>query len=225
MARASKVKENAEDGSLIIIDGEQISNGGDYAVRIQQPYVITLGVRGVATLLSHRYNPEDVEAKKNAPKNSEIKNKDNIEAYVYRDDEGRICIPGTYIYACLQDAGRYEQDPRSPRKSMRDLIKAGIVPLTELAPFMRDGEYLTTWDYVDKQRVKVTQSAVPRERPAFTAGWQLEWELMVTAPEWITPQKVHQLATNAGRLCGLADYRPTYGRFAVSRFEVTPYTD
>lgn len=214
-----------ENGKVVVVTEDQLSNGGDFGIEVSRPYHIRLGIRGVATMLMHRYNAEDVESKKNAAKNSKQKNEDNLEAYVYRDQEGHICIPGTYIYACLQDAGRYMQDPRSPRKSMRDLVKAGIIPVTEMAPITRDGEFFTDWDYVDQQRVKVTQSAITRSRPAFLSGWEAEWNLMITAPEYIPPEKVLKLATDAGRLCGIADYRPTYGRFAIAKFEVFDLED
>lgn len=208
------------DGDTLTLDEGQISNTGEFAIKFEEPYFLTLGIRGVAPILLHRYQAEDVEAKKKAGKNSAAKNTDNIEAYVYRNEKGEICLPGTYIYACLQDAGRYMQDPRSPRKSARDLIKAGIVPIDSLAPFMRDGKTFTDWDYVDVQRVTINRAAVTRHRPAFNAGWQVEWRLLVNAPEWLEPHTVAQLANNAGRLCGIADFRPTYGRFVVTRFDV-----
>jgi hypothetical protein len=213
------------EGVAVMVDGGQVSNSGEFSILTQEPYIITLGIRGTSAILLHRYQTEDVEAKAKAGKNSAAKKTDNVEAYVYRDEEEHIGLPGTYIYACLQDAGRYMQDPRSPRKSARDLIKAGIVPITDLAPFMRDGEYVTKWDYVDQRRVTINRAAVTRSRPAMTTGWTCEWQLLVNAPEWLSPETVLTLANNAGRLCGIADFRPTYGRFAVSRFLIEKALD
>ena len=43
---------------------------------------------------------------------------------------------------------------------------------------------------------------------------------MVNLPEYIPPDALQDVLVNAGRLIGLADFRPTYGRFAVQRFEI-----
>lgn len=42
---------------------------------------------------------------------------------------------------------------------------------------------------------------------------------MVNLPEYISPELLHALLTDAGRLIGVGDFRPTYGRFRVIRFE------
>jgi hypothetical protein len=41
---------------------------------------------------------------------------------------------------------------------------------------------------------------------------------MVNLPEYVSPEMLHGLLTDAGRLVGLADFRPTYGRFRVTQF-------
>ena len=46
-----------------------------------------------------------------------MKKTDNLEAYVWRDDDGMICIPGSYVHRAMVEAGRFIQDPRSARKS------------------------------------------------------------------------------------------------------------
>ena len=53
------------------------------------------------------------------------------------------------------------------------------------------------------------------------AGWSVVIELMVLLPEYIPPDVLHDVLINAGRLVGIADYRPTYGRFHVQHFEIT----
>jgi hypothetical protein len=89
------------------------------------------------------------------------------------------------------------------------------VPVTTIATLGQ-----TTWDYLDRQRVTVQRAAVTRVRPAFHSGWRATFDLSVLTPEYITPQELHSVLADAGRLVGLADFRPTYGRFAVVAFEV-----
>jgi hypothetical protein len=112
-------------------------------------------------------------------------------------------------------AAKFRQDPRSPRKSAMDLFKAGVLALTPLAPLG-----VSAWDYEHKCRVMVQRNGVTRVRPAMKTGWSIDVELMVNLPEYIALEALQEVIVNAGRLVGLGDFRPTYGRFMVSRFEV-----
>lgn len=193
----------------------------DAEVSIALPFTINVTVEGTADLLFHRYSADEVAEKGAAAKGSKAKKTDNIEAYLYRDADGYICMPGRYLQRALQEAGRFQQDPRSPRKSALDLCKAGLVVTPLLAPVIpQAGEGPTQeWDYLDRQRVVVQRNAVTRVRPAFAQGWRCDMEIMSLLPEYLTPAFVRRLIDDAGRFIGLADFRPTYGRFTVTRWE------
>lgn len=172
-------------------------------------------IEGTADMLFHRWSNEDVAEKGAAAKGSKAKKSDNIEAYVYRTDDGMIAIPGEYLRGALIGAAKFKQDPRSPRKSMADLAKAAIVSLTPLASLGK-----ATWDFEDRRRVTIQRNAITRCRPAMKAGWRAEFDLLVNLPEYVSPQCLNELIQQAGRLIGLADFRPTYGRFQVIGFSV-----
>lgn len=191
------------------------SNGAKVEVEYQLPYRVSVTVMGTAPILFHGWNNEAVEAKAGARKNSKAKKTDNLESYIYRCDNGNIGIRGDAMRAAIVAAGRYMQDPRSPRKSAMDMLKAAIIPLTITAD-----TGCANWDYIDRQRVVVQRAAITRERPALRAGWQATFELMVNLPEYLSPSMLNELIAQAGRLCGLYDFRPTYGRFQVVNFEV-----
>ena len=114
--------------------------------------------------------------------------------------------------------GNFRQDPRSPRKSAKDLFKAAVVPLSVLAPILIGGEPADTWQYEHTCRVKVQMAAVTRTRPAFKAGWSATVELQVLLPQYVSHALLHEVIVDAGKLIGLADFRPTYGRFRVTQF-------
>jgi hypothetical protein len=184
----------------------------EYAV----PYVATVRIVGVADLLFHRWNVEGVETKARAAKGSKAKKSDDLESYVYRNDDGELALPGEYLRQAVIHAAKFRQDPRSPRKSAMDLFKAGAVCLTALASLgTRD------WDYEDRRRVMIQRNGITRIRPAMRVGWSVEVDLMVNLPEYIPPDALQDVLVNAGRLIGLADFRPTYGRFAVQPFAIT----
>jgi hypothetical protein len=203
--------------TTLVLDKAQTTNGAHDIIDLSIPYRVTVALEGVAPLLFHAWNNESVAEKAAAAKGSKAKKSDDVESYVYRDADGNLGIPGKNLHASIVVAGKSMPDPRSPRKSAMDLCRAGIVPLSIIAPF----EPLTQrWDYEDKQRVTVQRAGVTRTRPAMREGWRATFTLLVNTPEYLNPQLVNQLIAQAGRLVGLCDFRPTYGRFAVVGYAV-----
>lgn len=182
---------------------------------MQMPYRIEVEIEGVAPILFHRWNCESVESKAKAKKGSAEKKSDDTESYVYRNDKGEISIPGEYLRGAIIAAAKFQQDPRSPRKSAADLYKAAIVSLTELASLGSKD-----WDYLDKRRVTIQRNAITRCRPAMKEGWKAKFILMVNLPEYIESSALNSTIQAAGKLIGLADFRPSFGRFNVTEFKV-----
>lgn len=195
--------------------GEAQSNDAAYDIETTIPYIATVTVEGTSSILFHRWSNEAVAEKAKAAKNSAAKKTDNVESYVYRCEDGTIGLPGMYLRGAVIEAGRYRQDPRSPRKSMMDMLKAAIVPLTEVGSLGK-----AEWDYLDEQRVTVQRNGVTRVRPAFLAGWRATIDLLCNLPEYVPPAVLLSLLNDAGRIIGVADFRPTYGRFQVVQFDV-----
>lgn len=193
----------------------EVTNGAASLIAISEPYRVLVGIEGTSDLLFHRWNAEAVEAKGAAAKNSKAKKTDDLESYIYRNDAGELAVPGEYVRQSIITAAKFRQDPRSPRKSAMDLYKAGVQSLTLLAT-----TGLHKWDYEDKRRVVVQRSGVNRTRPALRHGWKAEFEFLVATPEYIAPMDLQAVLSQAGVLVGIADFRPTFGRFAVTRFEL-----
>lgn len=200
----TKVAESTEIG------GEVPNSIGGFT----PPYRVSVTIEGVADILFHRWTPEAVIQKSAAAKNSIEKKTDNVESYVYRNAAGEICIPGIYLRGAIINAAKFRQDPRSPRKSAMDLYRAAVVPLSD-ASLGTD-----RWDYSDTRRVVVQRNGVNRTRPAFKAGWRGTFEFLVTLPEYVSPQDLNEMIQMAGRVIGVADFRPTYGRFVVTNYTV-----
>lgn len=185
------------------------------------PYSVEVTIEGVAPMLCHRYDCAAVEAKAKAAKGSATKKTDNLESYVYRDpDTGEIGIPGKNMKACLVEASRSVQDPRSPRKCARDLIRASIFVTPDIASLGKK-----TWDFEDKQGVILQRSRITRVRPAFRKGWRLDFQINVTQPVYVTPELLETVVKQAGAFAGLGDFRPDYGRFTIRKFEAKPFAD
>ena len=192
-----------------------VSNDGESDIMSARPYVAHITLQGSSAILFHAWSNEAVASKAAAAKNSTAKKTDNVESYVYRDDAGMICLPGEYLRGALIGAARFRQDPRSPRKSAMDLYKAGVASLTELASLGSKD-----WDYLDRRRVTIQRNGITRERPAFRAGWKATFDLQVLLPEYISSTDLYAVLTDAGRVVGVGDFRPTYGRFIITEYTI-----
>lgn len=200
--------------ALKMVDNNK-TNGGKMAIDLKVPYIVDVTIKGSTDALYHRWNCEDVETKAKASKNSEAKKKDNVEAYVYRDEKGDIAIPGEWLRQSIINAAKFKQDPRSKRKSAKDLFTSGVVALTQYASIGKK-----TWDYLDTRRVNIQRNGVNRTRPAISAGYEATIRLQVLLPEYISPELLHDVTIDAGRLIGIGDFRPSFGRFNVINWDV-----
>lgn len=198
---------------IVALRNDQSTNAGEAAIECSLPYIVTAEIQGVVPILFHRWNCDAVDAKASAAKGSKAKKTDDTESYLYRNDAGEICLPGEYVRQAVIMAAKFKQDPRSPRKSAMDLFKAAIVALTPLASFG-----VTEPDFMDRRRVTVQRNGITRIRPAMNAGWKTQFDFMVNLPEYVPPILLKQVLDDAGRLIGVGDFRPTFGRFSVTQW-------
>lgn len=188
-----------------------VTNGAAGTIEFSEPYRVLVEVEGSAPLLFHRWNDDAVAAKAEAAKGSKAKKRDDIQSYVWRTEGGELAVPGEYFRMSLVNAAKFRQDPRSPRKSAMDLFKAGIVIADELCSLG-----VTDWDYLDRRRVMVQRNGITRVRPAMATGWRTGFAIAVLTPEYVQPALLHEVLSLAGRLVGVGDFRPTFGRFHVT---------
>lgn len=197
-----------------LIEVIEPTDGGNESISFSEPYSVAVTLEGSSDMLFHRWNPEAVDEKARSAKNSKAKKTDDVESYVYRNDAGEICIPGEYLRMSIIGAAKFRQDPRSPRKSAVDLFKAALVVTTPLSSLG-----IKTWHYLDKRRANIQRNGINRTRPAIRVGWQAEFHLMVVLPEYIDRNMLRETIESAGRVVGMADNRPTFGRFGIVHYK------
>jgi len=202
--------------SNLKVIADNVTNGGKEAIEYEIPYVANVTIQGSSDMLFHRWNCESIIEKSKVGKNSKAKKVDDVESYVWRDEAGNICLPGEYFRQSIVNAAKFKQDPRSPRKSARDLFNASLVSLTNLASLGTKN-----WDYLDTRRAPVQRQGINRTRPAMKVGWKADMELQVLTPEYISPELLYETMAMAGRLIGVGDFRPTFGRFNIVSFKTT----
>jgi hypothetical protein len=198
-----------------VVKISEATNGAREQVSMSEPWIARVEITGASDLLFHRWNNEAVAEKAAARKGSAQKKTDNVESYVYRNEAGEVCLPGEYVRGAIVAAAKFRQDPRSPRKSAMDLFKAGVISLTPLASLGTKA-----WDYEDRRRVVVQRNGITRVRPAMRVGWKADFDFMVNLPEYIDAPFLREVLGMAGRLIGVGDFRPTYGRFDLTGFRL-----
>ena len=197
-----------------VIGGESPTNDAATIIKFEEPFCVRALIEGTADLLFHRWSNEGVAEKSKAKKGSAAKKTDDLESYVHRHENGNLCLLGEQFRMALVATAKFKQDPRSPRKSASDLYKAGIMPIS-----IHCDLGVKEWDYIDMRRVVIQRAAITRCRPALKKGWRSEVILQINLPEYIEPNDVHEVLSLAGRVNGMGDFRPTYGRFIVKEFE------
>lgn len=200
-----------------LIQGIELLNGIENPVQTEKPYIVQVEITGSCPIIFHKWSCEDVASKAAAKKGSKEKKSDNVESFIYRDEDGDICLPGEYLRMAMCYSAKFKQDPRSPRKSAFDLFKAAIVPLTELAKINGGTKQ---WDFIDQRRVVIQRNSITRMRPAFLKGWSAEIDLLVNVPEYVDYALFSEVLSTAGRLIGVGDFRPSYGRFDISKCKI-----
>ena len=195
------------------VNAGPVTNDGEVPILLSAPYSVRFTIRGVSDILFHRWSNEAVAAKAAAKRGSAAKKTDDVESYVWRDEQGMVCLPGAYVQKAMIEAGRFMQDPRSARKTAVDLFKAAFIPLTVLAPLGKE------WEIEDRRRMTVNRAGITRTSPGFRCGWEAAFEFQVNLPEYVDERLFLEALSLAGRVIGVGQYRPTYGRFSVVKFE------
>lgn len=188
-------------------------------------------VKGVSPLLMHNArmaNPLDeytLQIKEITSKHHSKKTESDIiktielefQGALYFDDNGAgAYIPGVNVEGAIRDAARASKQGKA--------VESGVVVDQDIVKLLYDGpstreELYADKRFVDTRAVKLQKaSTIMRTRPRFDS-WALEFEVMAI-DELVSISDVEKFIINAGRVKGLCDYRPKFGRFVVEEFVV-----
>jgi len=109
-------------------------------------------------------------------------------------------------------------------KTYKDLVKAAVyvdpdmIPLNVQIPENPTSNPLKPF-YVDIRPVIISRARVLRARGALTKGWELSFTISVIDDQ-LASTVLKEILDEAGRAIGIGDYRPRFGRFLTTRFEV-----
>lgn len=120
---------------------------------------------------------------------------------------GRLAIPSDNWESCIIESAK--------RLRLGKQAKAGIIVTTDTllldAPSVQEMlDDMNKWAFI--KRVKVQQAAIMRTRPILKQ-WSTKLEVSYL-PDLFNLEQVLEIVDQAGKVVGVGDYRPKYGRFA-----------
>lgn len=192
-------------------------------------YQIDATICGVAPLLQHRYRIDAETLMEGAEKRTGTPDY-SLEwlTTMYVSADGHLVQPATHIDGTLVRAAAQFKVKGSRGKTYKELIRAYCYTGPDEIPHLRDGQPVRAPGpellrqpephlSVNIQRAIVNRSAVARARLQIASGWTLTFTISVVDDQ-IRPEVVQTILEEAGRAVGIGDYRPRYGRFAVTAF-------
>ena len=190
-------------------------------------YTVSVSIQGVSVLLQHRYPLPLLDGVGN-PGDQSTGAKDYTQEwreYFYAESNGQIYQPAVHVENALVKAAANFKIAGKRGRTYKDLFKAAIFITPDRIP--HDGCFVPeTLDadadkqiYIDIRPVVIQRARVVRLRPAFKEGWKLDFEIQSIDDE-IQPNLLQDVLILAGKMVGIGDYRPRFGRFNVVHFEV-----
>ena len=139
-------------------------------------------------------------------------------AALYVDEQNRPCWPGENIEAMLVAAAKKNRMGPSAKSG---LFIDGNSVVQHDGPRTADGLWkfkkFENNPYISRVPVVVNKSRVMRTRPIFN-NWTLEFTVHYM-PDIINKEDVISFVNRAGKMIGLSDWRPKYGRFEIESTE------
>lgn len=195
-------------------------------------FKIEARIRGTAGLLQHAFGQSSMDSlQENAKKQTGTPDY-SLEWMdtMYTDRQGLLVQPASHIEGAMQKAASSFKMKGKGGKTWKDPVKAYCYVLPDFIPHLRNGECVpaptadllngaTEYLSVSVMRVKVQRAAVARSRLLVAPGWELAFTMEVQ-DEQLRPEVLETVLQEAGRAVGIGDYRPRYGRFEVTYFQV-----
>lgn len=180
--------------------------------------IINFEINGITPLLMDKYTGKEGKTPEEWKKLAKDK--------VYTTDDGYLCIPGKHIKACLREAGNdlAKKQSRYSGPDMRQTIKAALSIIPEnliiIPKRKKDGINRIKEDLVTRG-TGVNRTRVMTYRPMLDE-WSVSGTISVleNIGKILTDMLLSEAMALGGLKYGLMGYRPEYGKFEVTKFEV-----
>ncbi len=133
--------------------------------------------------------------------------------HLYLNKEKQIYQPSSHLEGCMTKAATEFFIKGHKGKRYTERVKAFVeVQPTEIIHKVQDY-------HVDTRSVVIQRNRVLRRRPCFQK-WGLEFQILIRDPEAVQPSVLHEILEYGGRYIGIGDFRPKFGQFEITKWEV-----
>lgn len=185
---------------------------------------VAVTVVGVTPLLMSRFTDEAAmkatKGSSGALRGGSKTPQQEAEERIYRDETGRIIIPGPNMFRCIIDGGTFFKAGKSKVTTGKSSLIPACVSVEQL---ILPVKHKQPWR-VDTRPVRnpATGGRFLCNRPCFE-DWSLDFTLEVDT-DLIAVDLVRDILDAAGKRVGLGDFRPAakgpFGKFRVDRWEL-----
>jgi len=175
-------------------------------------YEIQVTIEGISPLLMNRFAEEKAEEVIKRVTGKPVPEEIAVSLYILPD--GKIYQPATHIEGAFIKAAANFKITGKGKKTYKDLAKSSIF----VEP---DAIVHEIQEYgIDKRPVvnPTTRGRVIRARPILN-NWKLSFKIKVLDDQF-PREVVKSILDYAGSSVGIGDYRPRFGRFMVTAFNI-----
>lgn len=130
---------------------------------------------------------------------------------LYFDSDAGPYLPGQNFERCLVDAARITKSGKKIERGV--FVETNVNPVAYRGPRTVEGLWKDD-NFRHSASVKIGTNRVTRTRPQFR-DWTVDAE-GVYDPAVINLEELAEIAGTAGRMIGLGDWRPRFGRFEAT---------
>jgi hypothetical protein len=185
---------------------------------------LNITITGIAPMLQHNgrlANPLDPYTRQIAGISGKRKKTDEdrydlmkIEARggCWETTDGTLGIPNEAVWRSIYDAAKAYKRGEDIKRAL--LIDPDTVPLLIDGDVVDCDIFLKDPEHIDYRPVKIMGKKTMRARPLIPAGWQSTHTAEILE-DVIDLGDMAPIFERAGRLVGIGDWRPRYGRFEI----------
>lgn len=195
-------------------------------------YKVNVSIEGVVGLLQNKFSGAELENLMEGATKVTGKADYSYEwqEKLYATSEGFLFQPAAHIEGALVKSAASFKIKGRGSKTWKDPIRAYVYCTPDEPLLLWNGEPIpepgpelltepTEAIKVDIRRVRVQRAAVARSRLFINPGWELSFQLEVHDSQ-VRDSVLREILDEAGRAVGVGDFRPRYGRFVVTQFDV-----
>lgn len=201
------------------------------AIKREAEAIITVRIVGDSPMMQHHgrlsdpTDPYSVKLKKITAKKNKTESdyeemaKIEVEASLYWDEKGDVCVPDSWIEGMLTAAAKKRKQGKSFTAAVLCEEPTFKLEYAGKTKGLTKEQIALDPQFRDRRRCVVSQRAVWRCRPIFKE-WALTFSLRILPGAGVTVDDVREALDIGGSVIGLSEYRPKFGRFHVESFKV-----